>query len=93
MQNPKFATVLGLLLESEKLNAGNYEDYKVNNNHGDLISKLSESLKSVFKEMQEQRPDHKFHHSEIRQEMVKRGFEHYNDSTCRTVETLLKSIE
>lgn len=52
MQNPKFSTVLGLLIES-----GKKQDIKDNrnntqvNNQMDLIGKLSDSLKSVFKEI------------------------------------------
>ncbi|MFA6237277.1 MAG: cell division protein FtsA [Bacteriovorax sp.] len=66
MQNPKYSTVLGLLLEASKRKpytptqnqSGNNHRVMFNNkdkdsNHSntDLISKLSESLKSVFKEI------------------------------------------
>jgi cell division protein FtsA len=56
MQNPKFSTVLGLLLEGAKhgheqiINKNNEEQSRLVS-QGDLISKLSESLKSVFKEI------------------------------------------
>lgn len=66
MQNPKFSTVLGLLIEASKRkpyvptpnqNANNHRAVFNNNerettgNNTDLIGKLSESLKSVFKEI------------------------------------------
>jgi cell division protein FtsA len=66
MQNPKFSTVLGLLIEAAKRkpyvatqNQGanaqrvvfNSKDNETTHANSDLISKLSESLKSVFKEI------------------------------------------
>jgi cell division protein FtsA len=66
MQNPKYSTVLGLLLEAAKRKpyvatqgqtAGNHrvsfskEKESTQESNNDLISKLSESLKSVFKEI------------------------------------------
>lgn len=67
MQNPKYSTVLGLLLEASKrkpytptqnqsatnhrLMFNNKEKDSSNHSNTDLISKLSESLKSVFKEI------------------------------------------
>jgi cell division protein FtsA len=56
MQNPKFSTVLGLLLEGaknghEQIVTKNNEEQSRLVSQGDLISKLSESLKSVFKEI------------------------------------------
>ena len=57
MQNPKFATVLGLLLESRKANfvavASKDKTGKniVSKNEGDLFARFSDSLKSVFKEI------------------------------------------
>ncbi|MCO4792936.1 MAG: cell division protein FtsA [Bacteriovoracaceae bacterium] len=49
MQNPKFSTVMGLLIESGRhkpIEVGKEESVQV-----DLIGKLSDSLKSVFKEI------------------------------------------
>jgi cell division protein FtsA len=57
MQNPKFSTVLGLLLESNKENMGTLATKdKTSKNSGDnfevdLISRFSGSLKNVFKEI------------------------------------------
>ncbi len=52
MQNPKFSTVLGLLLESNKRNQHTkIEENEIVNNQMDLVGKLSDSLKSVFKEI------------------------------------------
>ena len=57
MQNPKFSTVLGLLLESGQENAEAFSTgSKINKNKtenfdGDLLTKFSDSLKSVFKEI------------------------------------------
>lgn len=67
MQNPKYSTVLGLLLEASKRKPYTPTQNQSSNNHRvmfnnnkekdsdhsntDLISKLSESLKSVFKEI------------------------------------------
>ena len=50
MQNPKFSTVLGLLLDAsdEACNGEEQVEYMKNQ---DLIHKLSESLKNVFKEI------------------------------------------
>ena len=51
MQNPKFSTVLGLLLASGK-NAGHKQIIKEKqDNQTDLIGKLGDSLRSVFKEI------------------------------------------
>ncbi|PIK14422.1 cell division protein FtsA [Halobacteriovorax sp. JY17] len=50
MQNPKFSTVLGLLIESNRKDQGVAVDND-NNNQMDLIGKFSDSLKSVFKEI------------------------------------------
>lgn len=65
MQNPKYSTVLGLLLEASKRKPYVQAHGQLQNNHRvsfgkekefsdgthDLIGKLSESLKSVFKEI------------------------------------------
>ena len=51
MQNPKFSTVLGLLIESNRKDQGLVVDKDNNNNQMDLIGKFSDSLKSVFKEI------------------------------------------
>jgi cell division protein FtsA len=71
MQNPKFSTVLGLLIEASKRkpytptttqaatnhrvtfnnNNNNKNDKDSTHSNNDLIGKLSESLKSVFKEI------------------------------------------
>ena len=51
MQNPKFSTVLGLLIESNRKDQGLVIDKDNNNNQMDLIGKFSDSLKSVFKEI------------------------------------------
>jgi len=68
MQNPKFSTVLGLLLEASKRKpfvqqekqtiANNHrvsfnqdKENEIQGAHNDIISKLSDSLKSVFKEI------------------------------------------
>ena len=66
MQNPKYSTVLGLLIEASKRKPYtptqnqssnnhrvmfNSKDKDSNHSNTDLISKLSESLKSVFKEI------------------------------------------
>lgn len=53
MQHPKFSTVLGLLLETEHTDTGEYvgkydEDEKVSI---DLLGRFSHSLKNVFKEI------------------------------------------
>lgn len=52
MQNPKFSTVLGLLLEASKRieSSDSQEEYEIISQQ-DIISKLSDSLKSVFKEI------------------------------------------
>ena len=47
MQNPKYSTVLGLLIQSTKRKP--FEDREIGQT--DLISRLSESLKVVFKEI------------------------------------------
>lgn len=52
MQNPKFSTVLGLLLENGKRSNTVYTDNNNhNNNQMDLIGRLGDSLRSVFKEI------------------------------------------
>ncbi|PIP91263.1 MAG: cell division protein FtsA [Bdellovibrionales bacterium CG12_big_fil_rev_8_21_14_0_65_38_15] len=51
MQNPKFSTVLGLMLESKERNSFNFKQPVVVENQSDLIGRLSDSLKSVFKEI------------------------------------------
>lgn len=51
MQNPKFSTVLGLLIESNRNEQVHIEDKDNSNNQMDLIGKFSDSLKSVFKEI------------------------------------------
>ena len=55
MQNPKFSTVLGLLLEASKREGAPYEDKnntnEINYLDNDLVGKLSHSIKSVFKEI------------------------------------------
>lgn len=48
MQNPKFSTVLGLLLEGEEERDEHHEEQ---GHSMDLIDKLGSSLKSVFKEI------------------------------------------
>ncbi|MGB0454893.1 MAG: cell division protein FtsA [Bacteriovoracaceae bacterium] len=49
MQNPKYATVLGLLLESKQIkeNGGSY----ASGDKIDLFSKISDSITSIFKEI------------------------------------------
>ncbi len=51
MQNPKFSTVLGLLIESNRNELVHVDEKDINNNQMDLIGKFSDSLKSVFKEI------------------------------------------
>ena len=57
MQNPKFSTVLGLLLEASKEDvyvAGKNTKAVKNKDkmiEGDIITRFSDSLKSVFKEI------------------------------------------
>ncbi len=51
MQNPKYSTVLGLILESSKHNTLNYGTFIKQDNRTNLAARLSESLKSVFKEI------------------------------------------
>ncbi|MCB9060443.1 MAG: cell division protein FtsA [Halobacteriovoraceae bacterium] len=51
MQNPKFSTVLGLLIESDKSNRHVEEKERHYSKQGDLIGKLSDSLKNVFREI------------------------------------------
>lgn len=52
MQNPKFSTVLGLMLESHERNAQSYSRKQAPvENQSDLIGRLSDSLRSVFKEI------------------------------------------
>ena len=50
MHSPKFSTVLGLLLEAKKNNV-NYVESNRLRGQKDLIGRLSESLRSVFKEI------------------------------------------
>jgi cell division protein FtsA len=50
MQNPKFATVLGLLLESYENNK-NELGTTLDIEHRDIMSKLSDSIKNVFREI------------------------------------------
>jgi cell division protein FtsA len=50
MHSPKFSTVLGLLLEAKKKKV-NFVENNRRRGHKDLISRLSESLRSVFKEI------------------------------------------
>ncbi len=52
MQNPKFSTVLGLLLES--FEAGNFNEYNFQDENfvrSDIIDRFSSSLKNVFKDI------------------------------------------
>jgi cell division protein FtsA len=68
MQNPKYSTVLGLLIEagkrkpyvananqmstnSHRVTLNNSKEKDNNESHGDIITKLSDSLRSVFKEI------------------------------------------
>jgi cell division protein FtsA len=51
MQNPQYSTVLGLLIESNKKKNKNVEEKEIINNQMDLVGKLSDSLRSVFKEI------------------------------------------
>lgn len=51
MQNPKFSTVLGLMLESLDRNSFSFKQPVNVENQSDLIGRLSDSLKSVFKEI------------------------------------------
>lgn len=52
MQNPKFSTVLGLLLEaSQRKRSERHSSQSANNDHVDLIGRLRESLRTVFKEI------------------------------------------
>ena len=66
MQNPKFSTVLGLILEAKALEALKIEEANISAGKGelptietaknnlagnDVISKLANSLKSVFKDL------------------------------------------
>lgn len=52
MQNPKFSTVLGLLIEASKRNElVPLKSRSSIGNQSDIISRLSDSLKSVFKEI------------------------------------------
>jgi len=50
MHSPKFSTVLGLLLENHKKNKNFLENNRLRGQK-DLIGRLSESLRSVFKEI------------------------------------------
>ena len=51
MQNPKFSTVLGLLLEANQRHVPERVETPIRANSKDLITRLSDSLKSVFKEI------------------------------------------
>lgn len=55
MQNPKFATVLGLLLEADRTNKAPVKGTKKTKTEreveSDLIGKFSDSIKNVFKEI------------------------------------------
>mgnify|MGYP000550573459 FL=1 len=51
MQNPKFSTVLGLLLESHKFTPSNKKINRKYNNEQDLFGRFGESIKNVFKEI------------------------------------------
>lgn len=53
MQNPKYSTVLGLLIEASKRHQSvpNHKQRESIGNQSDIISRLSDSLKSVFKEI------------------------------------------
>ncbi|GAB4013088.1 MAG: cell division protein FtsA [Bdellovibrio sp.] len=50
MQHPKFSTVLGLLLESQKLKT-KYMEEEISTSSSELIGRLSHSIKQVFKEI------------------------------------------
>lgn len=51
MQNPKYSTVLGLLIEASRKTRKDDKDIDDKTPHVDLIEKLSESLKSVLREI------------------------------------------
>ena len=51
MHNPKYSTVLGLLLEAARKSDHNKLNKDMEINQADLVSRLSDSLKSVFKEI------------------------------------------
>lgn len=53
MQNPKYSTVLGLLIEASKRHQSSPSNKQRESigNQSDIISRLSDSLKSVFKEI------------------------------------------
>lgn len=51
MQNPKYSTVLGLLLESSKLRVHGPGEAEITSGSVDLIGRLSDSLKNVLKEI------------------------------------------
>ncbi len=51
MQNPKYSTVLGLALESAKRRAPSYGTLVKQNHQVDLVGRLGDSLRSVFKEI------------------------------------------
>ena len=51
MQNPKFSTVLGLLIEAGKGEQVNGHIEHNDSVNPDLIGKLSDSLKTVFREI------------------------------------------
>ena len=51
IRNPQYSTVLGLVLEGSKHNTLNYGTFIKQDNHIDLVGKISESLRSVFKEI------------------------------------------
>lgn len=48
MENPKFSTVLGLLLESNNISPGQIRPRMVN---GDILNRLGDSIKGVFREI------------------------------------------
>lgn len=51
MQNPKYSTVLGLLLESGNDRNVENNNTTIKNNEADIVGRLGESLRSVFKEI------------------------------------------
>ena len=52
MQNPKFSTVLGLLLESYKFKPNKKNKIRTkSNNEQDLFGRFGESIRNVFKEI------------------------------------------
>ena len=54
MQNPKFSTVLGLLLESRgtpQTKKGKNNNKQISNTEQDIFGRFSDSIKSVFREI------------------------------------------